>query len=341
MTVTAFTNSTGLGPLPRLLEAAGGSRMLTRVFQSENLPLSLASGEANWIPLRSLLGLFERSAAMLGDDLIGLRVGQAMQPEDFGLWARYGMSGATLRDKILRSNRGLRFHQTGGELALDVRGEIAVWRYSMADPATYGRRHHAEHILWPMLTALRRHTSAKWDPIRIECSYERPPCWRKLEVAFGPPLFFGKAANAIVFKRHLLEDATTHVMPLEMQVTCGDILRMARRRPPTTILEATRAVVRTRIAEPLTDIEGTARLLGMSPRTLQRNLGEENFTFREVLEQVRMERALELLQDTTVSITEIAFSLGYDDATSFSRAFRRWAGYSPNHVRQVPPSSAK
>ncbi len=308
--------------------------MLARVFQAESLPLSLAADDANWIPLRSLLGLFERSAAMLGDDLIGLRVGQAMQPEDFGLWARYGMSGITLRDKIRRWNRSLRFHQSGSELALDEQGECAVWRYGMVESSTYGRRHHAEHLLWPMLTALRRNTTSTWDPIHIECSYERPQFWRKLEEAFGAPLSFGKAANAIVFKKHILEEAPPHRMALETLITWKDLYRMTRRRPPATLLEATRAIVRTRVAEPLTDVEGAAFLLGMSSRTLQRNLSEENVTYRQVLEQVRMERATELLQETQASITEIAFSLGYDDATSFSRAFRRWAGYPPNAVKR-------
>jgi len=335
MTVTAFTKSSGLGPLPKLLEAAGGPRMLTRVFQAEHLPISLASGEATWLPLHSLLGLFERSAAAAGDDLFGLRVGRAMQPEDFGLWVRYAMSAPSLGGMISRLRRALDHHQSGSEFDFQVSGRRASWSYRVTESVASGHRHHTDHALWPMLVALRRYAGTKWMPLRIECTYDRPQCWRRLEEEFGSPVSFGQPANAIVFDRALLDMPLRHPMPSEAHVTWSDIRRIVAERPPATILDAVRAVVRARMTEPLTDMEGTALVLAMSPRTLQRHLSEENRTFRDVLDEVRMERACELLQESSASVTEIAFSLGYDDATSFSRAFRRWAGHPPNTLRQA------
>lgn len=334
MTVMAFTKSSGLGPLPRLLETAGGPRMLTRVFQAEHLPISLASGEATWLPLRSLLGLFERSAAAAGDDLFGLRVGRSMQPEDFGLWVRYAMSAPTLGGMISRLRRALDYHQSGSEFGLHVAGPRATWSYRVTEPVASGLRQHADHALWPMLVAVRRYADAKWTPLRIEFSYERPPCWRRLEDAFGAPTSFGRPANAIVFERELLDRPSRQAMSSDAHIIWSDIRRIVAERPPTTILDAVRAVVRARMTEPLTDMEGTALVLAMSPRTLQRHLSEENRTYRDVLDEVRMNRACELLQESSASITEIALSLGYDDPTSFSRAFRRWAGHPPNYVRQ-------
>lgn len=341
MTVPAFTISSGIGPLPRLLEAAGGSRLVTRVFQDESLPLSVAAGEANWIPLRSLLSLFERSAAAAGDDLFGLHVGQAMQPEDFGLWARYAMAAANLKGMIARLVRAVAYHQSGGAFGLEVSDEVARWSYRVTEPVVSGRRHHADHALWPMLLALRRCADGNWTPVHVECSYDRPPCWRQLEEAFGAPVHFGKPANTIVFDRRLLEAPLRHKIQLDACVTYGDLRRLVAQRPPDTIHDAVRAIVRTRVREPQTDLDGTASLLGVSARTLQRQLREENVTFREVLDQVRMERAFELIQDTTSSITEIAFALGYDDPTSFSRAFRRLMGCSPAQVKRSRTPAAK
>jgi AraC-like DNA-binding protein len=334
----AFTNSSGIGPLPSFLEEAGGLRMVARVFQSESLPITAASSDTNWIPLRNLLSLFERSAAAVGDDLFGLHVGQAMRPEDFGLWAQYAMSAPSLGCMISRVNKSLRFHQSGGKLELDIQGDLAVWYYIVTDPAVLGRRHHADHAVWPMLTALRRYMGDKWEPLRIECSYDRPKCWRRLEEEFNAPVIFGRSGNAIVFERRFLNNSITHKISPETQVTFGDLRRLAMRRPPTTVLDAARAIMRLRISEPLTDIEGTAHLLGVSTRSLQRHLSEENFTFRDLLEQVRIERGRELLSDSSASVTEIAFALGYNDATSFSRAFRRWTGHPPTHVRRSLPT---
>lgn len=330
----AFTNSSGFGPLPRLLEAAHGPRLVARIFQSEDLPLSILSGDGSWVPMRGLMAVFERSAAELGDEFFGLHVGQEMQPEDFGLWARYVVSAPSLRGMISRMRRAVRFHQSGGEIELDVVDDIAVWRYRVAEPGTVGRRHHAEHALWPMLTALRRYAGPDYTPIRIECAYDRPRCWRRLEEEFGTSLRFGTPANAIVFERRLLDVPALVATSLENAVTCGDLRRIVRRRPPATIVDAARAILQVRITEQFTDIDGTARLLGLSARSLQRHLAEQNLSFRDLLEQVRMQRALDLLIDTPASITDIAFSLGYNDITSFSRAFRRWRGQPPNQIRQ-------
>jgi AraC-like DNA-binding protein len=65
----------------------------------------------------------------------------------------------------------------------------------------------------------------------------------------------------------------------------------------------------------------------------KRQLAHENRTYRDLVEQTRMERALDLIRETSQSITSIAFSLGYGDIASFTRAFLRWTGFSPSHYR--------
>lgn len=333
MGVPAFTNSSGLGPLPRLLKEVGGERMMARVFQSEGLPVSAAFGPGFWMPLRVLLNIFEQSAIATGDPLLGLHVGQAMRPEDFGLFVKYATSAPELRTAIARVNENIVYHQTGTRFGLDANESIARWHYRVVDPGPSGQRHHAEHVLWPMMTLMRSYLGPRWVPIRIECSYDKPKCWRQVERAFGAAIAYGKSANAIIFEERLLGTRSARSIPIEDQITRRDLKRMAAHRPPATIVDSVREIARVRLVEPLTDIEGTAHLLGMSTRNLQLLLGDENLTFREVLEQVRMTRALELLCETDIPIKTIAFALGYTDPTSFTRAFRRLTGRSPLHSR--------
>jgi AraC-like DNA-binding protein len=80
--------------------------------------------------------------------------------------------------------------------------------------------------------------------------------------------------------------------------------------------------------------EAAARSLGMSLRNLQRRLEEEGTTYREALQEVRREMARSYLDEGHASVTEIAFLLGFGDASSFSRAFRRWTGLSPRAYTQ-------
>ena len=81
------------------------------------------------------------------------------------------------------------------------------------------------------------------------------------------------------------------------------------------------------------DVRAVASELGMSDRTLQRRLTEEGTTFKQLLNQVRHEQALEYLADPTFDIKEVAFLIGYEDQNSFYRAFRLWEGKTPSNWR--------
>ena len=72
-----------------------------------------------------------------------------------------------------------------------------------------------------------------------------------------------------------------------------------------------------------------AAQLGLSSRTFQRRLTEEQVTFTQVLDACRYDEALNLLDQGDKSMAEIAYALGYNEQSSFNRAFKRWTGKTP------------
>lgn len=76
--------------------------------------------------------------------------------------------------------------------------------------------------------------------------------------------------------------------------------------------------------------EDVAQTLNLSKRTFQRKLADENVSFKELLDAYRQERALNLLTFEQKSMAEVAYSLGYEEQSSFNRAFRRWTGMPPS-----------
>lgn len=76
-----------------------------------------------------------------------------------------------------------------------------------------------------------------------------------------------------------------------------------------------------------------ARHLGMSEATLRRRLDEEAVGFRAILAQVRMSRALALLQSSDRSVLQIAYDVGYESVSQFTASFRRHFGQSPRTLR--------
>lgn len=80
--------------------------------------------------------------------------------------------------------------------------------------------------------------------------------------------------------------------------------------------------------------EDVARRFHLSSRTLKRRLQADGSSFREILEQELKRRATQLLLETDLDISEIAYQLGYRDVGNFSTAFKRWTSMTPRAFRQ-------
>jgi AraC-like DNA-binding protein len=80
-------------------------------------------------------------------------------------------------------------------------------------------------------------------------------------------------------------------------------------------------------------LEQLAGFMNISARTLARYLDAEDASFRDLSLQVRTERARELLAEGDLSVTQIAYRLGYTDVASFVRCFRAQTGRTPGSLR--------
>ncbi len=90
-----------------------------------------------------------------------------------------------------------------------------------------------------------------------------------------------------------------------------------------------------------TRIETVAKHLHMTSRTLKRKLSGENTSFRKLADELRMQIAIKYLRDTELTIEDIAYSLGFNEAANFRRAFRRWTKATPLEFRSTVQSGAR
>ncbi|MEO0498837.1 MAG: helix-turn-helix domain-containing protein [Pseudomonadota bacterium] len=79
-----------------------------------------------------------------------------------------------------------------------------------------------------------------------------------------------------------------------------------------------------------------ADTLAVSSRTLSRRLADEGTTYRQVVDEARAAMAAALLDDPHLSLTEVAYLLGYADPSSFTHAHKRWTGEPPQSRRAAP-----
>ena len=113
---------------------------------------------------------------------------------------------------------------------------------------------------------------------------------------------------------------------------------LSRRLAELDVDDSTSARVRSALTELLPSgacsIEDVAEKLGLSKRTLQRKLGEENTTFQKQLNSTREMLAIHYIRNTEMNTNDIAFLLGYQEINSFLRAFAIWTGQGISEYRK-------
>jgi AraC-like DNA-binding protein len=166
-----------------------------------------------------------------------------------------------------------------------------------------------------------------------DASARRAPAY---EAAFAPvSVRFGTSVDALVFPSALLD------APLRgaHRIRHGVLMRFAEslagtEREAGALADQVRRLLVAALSSNHGNAHGVARKLGMSQRTLARALQREGRTFSDLLDEVRRERALHLVEHSGLPSYRIAQILGYGSSATFCRAFARWQGQSPLHHRR-------
>lgn len=102
----------------------------------------------------------------------------------------------------------------------------------------------------------------------------------------------------------------------------------------TDVVSAIKLMLPSYLGERMPDVSELAEMALTSVRSLQRELADAGLTYSRLLDQVRFERASELLRKTEAKIIDVALATGYSDPAHFTRAFRRLAGVTPREFRE-------
>ena len=180
---------------------------------------------------------------------------------------------------------------------------------------------------------LRAETAGAFTPERIDLT-ALPDDREELERVFGCPVSGGAPSNRLVIARRTWElpltrrDAALRSV-LEEHPAAAGADATAREDVPDDV----RRVLTRRVNGGDIRIESVARELAMAARTLQRKLGDAGVTYHALVEEARKRAAARHLDDRRLSVSEIAYLLGYSEPAAFHRAFKRWHGLSPQAFR--------
>jgi len=181
---------------------------------------------------------------------------------------------------------------------------------------------------------LREETEGRFRADAVSVTYE-PDDVAEIERVLGCSVVPSASWNGWTMSREAWHLPLRRRDPILRGVLERQADEMMRRLPAGggIALEVRQALV-SRVAGGETRIEAVARALGVSVRSLQRKLSDEGQSYQDLVEATRKEAAGQYLANSTLSIGEVAYLLGYSEAAAFHRAFKRWNGMTPQDFRR-------
>ncbi|MDD2059594.1 AraC family transcriptional regulator [Pseudomonas sp. GD03860] len=264
---------------------------------------------------------------------VGLELGRRMHVSCYGMLGYALLSSATLGDALHLAMQYPALLGTLFQLRLVDDGQRIWFSASGYGEDPQLAAFNAEFCLTSLKVICDDLLGQTLPLLDARFAHAAPDYHRLYTQTFDCPLQFAADDNAFAFERRWLSTP----LPLADQVTHRAMSERCRRQN----LEFTgRQAWLGRIRQLLLDqlgtapgLEGLARQMNCSSRTLRRHLQEMGSSYQQLLDELRFERAKQLLADDLLPIYRIAEELGFSETASFRHAFLRWSGVAPSHFR--------
>lgn len=275
--------------------------------------------------------LWHAAAALTNDDCFGLRMGEAYCSNTLKVLALAALSSETIGQGVKRVMRYFPVFSTQVQM-YSVEDEQHLTVYFQPKGAPHPLHMEALvaqcHKIWQALDVgsmslvLETRLIGDHDRSRSQC-----------EKLFGKRLRLGAKRISVRLNRQMLSTPLPEADAFLRKRLDASLEDMLSDMPNVEFAEQVKQRIRILVAEREVSEELVATPFNMSPRHLRRKLSETQTTYEKLLDEVRMELAIRLIQDGKLNLGRIAFELGFLDPSSFTRAFRRWTGMSPTAFR--------
>ena len=261
-------------------------------------------------------------------------IGQSYDFRRRGEIGRLILSSNTLGSALKTLIKYYPLIQDNTSLTLDVGDKWTSLTYKILDPLIWPRHHDAIYSLGVYCALIKKAAIDSWPDIEIIFEASSQGHRSKVSHLAGAKCQFNGDANVIHFPSNILTRKLALASPPSDAIIKKLNARLVRKKYNTPYHIRVKNMIMERLEYKDIRQETIARELGVSGRTLNRHLVSEGYAFQQILDSCRLQLAdLEFRRNNNISISQLALKLGFAEHSTFSRAFARWTGQSPQSYR--------
>ena len=315
----------------RMREAGKG---MANVVSEAGLTVAEVKDPSLRLEVRTQIKVLELAARELQDEFLGFHLARKFDLREIGLLYYVMASSNQLADALSNAERYCRINNEGVRLRFRAdQGAVIALDYVNVDRIS--DRHQIEFWLTTVVRICRQLTNNRLAPRKVKVRHHRDGTPAEYRSFLAGDIEFGADADEIVFPSRVaslpIVGADTYLNKLLRQYAEEALARQPQHR--NSVRAEVERVLPQLLPHGRANTSEIARQLGLSSRTLSRSLLAEGLTFTKILQELRAALAKRYLSDRALPISEIAWLLGYQEFGSFTHAFKRWTGMSPNQFR--------
>jgi len=276
----------------------------------------------------------ELIADKIEDPNLGFHLARTFDLRTIGLLYYVAASAKTLGDALLKAARCSTIINDGVLLGIRHDASLRV-SFKYRDLPRYADQQQIEFWITTLVRLVRHLTNREIHPLRVRVVHHKNDSIDDVKKFLGAPIEGDSSFDRIDFAGSVWNLPVVNADPFLHRLllrVCEDTLAQRRMRGSPFRIRVENAVVEL-LPHGHATVENVAHKLHTSPRKLARRLSAERLTFSRVLRDLRATLAHRYLADKELSVSHIAWLLGYKEASAFTNAFRRWSGKSPRAAR--------
>lgn len=291
------------------------------------------------VPLLDVFLMFENAMRLCPEPDLALRYGARLPPGMHGQLGVATLTAATLRDVITLYYDYLAVVAPFVLLHQEQRNQQLLMVFEVMPQYPVQQRFVLELLMVAAFNIAERLLGDRVRAMAMHFAGPAPAHVQRLQAYCRGTLNFNASCNGIGIPESLLDvplataDAAAHADALQQINERMDQI-MAR----GSFVTAVRHFLR-RQEGPLPRMAAVADAFSVSVRTFRNRLGQHGTSFQVVLDEERQALARHYLRETDMPIKELAWRLGFQESSNFSRVFKRWTGLTPLLYRQLPSVS--
>jgi AraC-like DNA-binding protein len=306
------------------------------LLEKARLNIAQINDPASRLNVRDQIQFLDLAADTIRDDLLGFHLAQQVDLREMGLLYYVMSSSESLREALQRCARFSSIVNEGVSLKYNDSKDLRI-TFDYVGVSRHLDRHQMEFIATVLVRIGQLLTGSRLVPIRTTFAHRRDRVSLELFEFFGREVEFGADADEATFAASTADRPVLGADPHLNKLLEKYCIEALARRPIS--LGAFRPAVENAIVPLLPHgkarVAEIARRLGLTKRTLARRLSLEGVTFSEVSEKLKCDLARRYLAEESLSISRIAWLLGYQEIGAFTHAFKRWTGKSPREMRSL------